>query len=285
MMGFLNIDKPAGLGSRDVTSRLAYRLRPHKVGHVGTLDPLATGVLVLCVGKATRLSDLLHSLPKVYEARFAWNRRSDTEDSEGHVEAVNHPPVDADAVREILPRFTGQIEQTPPAFSAKRIRGKRAYDLARAGRAVDLPPKTVTVQSLELLDCDESHFALRIECGSGTYVRSLGRDIAAACGGSVVMDRLRRTRVGPFDVADAISMEEVDASPEEHLVDAAAAVSHLSSVDVLEEEVRPVLDGRKIMRDGAPPGTVAMLDGGSLLALGECDGRTIKPRTVLRDRG
>ena len=283
MIGFLNIDKPPGRGSRDVTTRLAYKLKPHKVGHVGTLDPLATGVLVLCVGRATRLVDRLHEQPKEYVATFRWNARSDTEDVSGDVETVEHPPVTAEQLTAQIPAFTGSIEQVPPAFSAKKIAGRRAYDLARRGRDVELPPKSVEIHELELLSCDTESFRLRIDCGTGTYIRSLGRDLAAACGGSSVMSELRRTRVGPFRVEDSVEVEDAACNAADHLIDPAIAVTDLPRIVVDEVEERKVLDGRIVAREGQPNGPVAFFDGeGQLLGMGECIGGLAKPRTVLR---
>ena len=285
MIGFLNIDKPAGMGSRLVTTRLSYKLRPAKVGHIGTLDPLATGVLVLAVGKATRLAELLHSTPKSYVGEFLWNRRSNTEDIEGEVSEVSHAPVTREKVEAALPAFRGEILQTPPAFSAKWVNGQRAYKLARRGRDVALPPKAVQVHTLEVCDATPEAFRLKIACGTGTYIRSLGRDIAAACGGSAVMSSLRRTAVGPFHAKDAVSLNAVEESPTECLLPASMVTTGMPELVLNEDEIRPVLDGRPVPRPGLAAEQLAFLDGeGELVAVGRAEDGWAKPGTVVRMR-
>ncbi len=175
MFGILNLDKPPGLTSRDAVNgvqRLAY---PNKVGHAGTLDPLATGVLVVCLGKATRLIEFVQQQPKHYLAEFDLGLTSDTEDIEGDVRQMDDAaPVSYEDIRNALPRFVGQIMQRPPAYSALKIKGRRAYKLARRGETVELAPRPINVYSLKLVHFHYPRVTLDIVCGSGTYVRSLG---------------------------------------------------------------------------------------------------------------
>ncbi|QDT16130.1 tRNA pseudouridine(55) synthase TruB [Alienimonas californiensis] len=209
--GLLVLDKPAGASSRDavnVVQRAARGAgwgRRVKVGHAGTLDPIASGVLVVCVGKATRLIERVQALPKTYEAGFRLHVSSPSLDVEADPVPVPDPPtVTREQIEAALPRFLGEIDQTPPAFSAVKVGGRRAYDLARQGEEVELEPKRVRVDRLEVLSFDGERLALRIVCGSGFYVRSLGRDLAAALGTEAVMETLIRTRIGGFDLEGAL---------------------------------------------------------------------------------
>src|SRR5436190_8799230 len=199
MFGLLNVDKPSGLTSRDVVNRVQRLVKPHKVGHAGTLDPLASGVLVVCVGPATRLIEYVQRMPKRYLATFLLGRRSETEDIEGAVTELTDTPVPTvEQAHGALPNFVGRIQQLPPAFSALKVDGQRAYALARKGETPDLQPRPIEVYSVELVEYSYPQLVLDIRCGSGTYVRSLGRDIARALGTEAVMSALVRTEIGPF---------------------------------------------------------------------------------------
>ena len=216
--GLLVLDKPAGVTSRDAVNVVLRAARGAgwgkrvKVGHAGTLDPLATGVLVVCVGKATKLIPRVKALPKTYRAGFRLHVKSPSLDTESDFTPVPNPPaLTATDIAAVLPRFLGTIDQTPPAYSAIKVDGRRAYDLARKGAEVALKPRPVVVHRLDLLDFDDIRFELFIECGSGFYVRSLGRDVAAALGTAAAMDALERTAIGGFRVADAIPPDAVTA--------------------------------------------------------------------------
>ena len=179
MFGFLNINKPPHFTSRGAVNAIQKLIKPTRVGHAGTLDPLATGVLVLCVGPATRLTRFIQDQPKVYLAEFELGVTSDTEDRYGEKSIVPFASeISAEALADVLPSFTGKILQRPPAFSALKVQGKRAYTLARQGKDVQLKPREIEVYDLQLVNFSFPKFQLRIRCGSGTYVRSLGRDIA-----------------------------------------------------------------------------------------------------------
>ncbi len=214
--GLLVLDKPVGVSSRAAVNvvqgaaRDAGWGRRVKVGHAGTLDPIASGVLVVCVGKATRLIERVQALPKTYEAGFRLHVASPSLDLEIEPVPVPNPPsLTREAVEAVLPRFVGTIQQTPPAFSAVKIDGRRAYELARRGEEVELRAKSVRVDRLEILSFDGDRLALRIECGSGFYVRSLGRDLAAALGTEAVMESLVRTRIGGFELSGGVAPAEV----------------------------------------------------------------------------
>jgi len=260
LSGILNIAKPAGITSRRVVDRVVQVARslmpgPAKVGHAGTLDPLATGVLVVCIGQATRLIDYVQRMPKTYEGTFLLGRTSDTEDVEGQVVELPDPPRPTTAeIEGTFARFLGIILQRPPAYSALKVQGQRAYDLARAGKEVDLAPRPVEIRSIELLEYDYPTLRLRIACGSGTYIRSLGRDLAEALGTGAVMSALVRTAIGRYLLADARDMESLDAAVmAANLQPAGTAVEGLPSLVLSEAELRTLNFGQVIERTG-PPG-------------------------------
>ncbi len=217
MHGLLVVDKPLGWSSMDVVRRvrraialgLAQRVALHriKVGHAGTLDPLATGVVVCCVGRATRQVETLMGTAKVYEAQVDLSAFTATDDREGTLEPVTPPgglPPDEGTIDEALARFVGEIQQRPPAFSAVHVRGQRAYKLARRGVTVDLGLRIVRIDAIERLGYAWPMLSLRITCGKGTYIRSLARDLGVALGTGGHLAALRRTAVGRFTLAMAI---------------------------------------------------------------------------------
>jgi len=269
--GFLNIDKPAGMTSRDVVNRVQRWVRPAKCGHAGTLDPLATGVLVVCVGKATRLMEFVQRGVKGYRGVFRLGVQSDTEDVEGDVRPLPNPPIPTrDQIERVLPRFFGEIDQVPPVYSAKKVGGRRAYDLARKGEPVDLKPARVTVHSIALVEYDYPSLTLEIVCGAGTYIRSLGRDIAKSLGTAAVMSELVRTRVGPFALKEAVNLDRLqEEGVQPHLHPLAAAVGDLPRITVSEGEARRLAQGQPISQapahaaaiPGGVPSLVAALSG------------------------
>ena len=209
--GFLNIFKPRGLSSRAVVDQVQRLLRERgltrgtlpKLGHAGTLDPLATGVLVVCAGSATRLIDLVHSRPKAYRGSFLFGQRSDTDDVTGQMiagDVERAATITRAELEAALVAFQGRIEQVPPDYSAVRVAGQRAYKLAREGTAVELRAKTIEVHRIDIVRFEPPELTLDIECGSGTYIRSIGRDLGELFGCGAVMSALCRTRVGPFEL-------------------------------------------------------------------------------------
>ena len=210
--GLLNLNKPAGVTSRWLVDQVQRLVRPQKAGHAGTLDPLATGVVVVCVGSATRLIQYVQRKPKTYRATFLLGRWSDTEDVEGQVVPLEAPPVPSAAeLAQAAVALTGEIQQRPPAFSALKLQGQRAYKLARQGRTVELAPRPVIIYGLEIVRYAYPELELSIRCGSGTYVRSLGRDLAASLGTAAVMSALTRTAIGGFALAEALAPAELSA--------------------------------------------------------------------------
>lgn len=270
MFGLLNLSKPSGVTSRDVVNRVQRLVKPHKVGHAGTLDPLASGVLVVCLGPATRLIEHVQRMPKRYLATFLLGRQSDTEDTEGLVFELPNPPVPTEPeVRAALRSFLGRIQQLPPAFSALKVEGKRAYDLARQGETPDLKPRPIEVYSIDLIEYTYPQLTLDIRCGSGTYVRSLGRDIARALGTEAVMSALTRTEIGPFHLSQALSGDDVTPqSIDRAFIPPLMALGTMPTVAVSEQEEAFLRNGRQIERRDQANGEIALLtSSGRLLAI------------------
>jgi tRNA pseudouridine55 synthase len=209
------VDKPLGWTSFDAVKRLRgallrkLGLKKMKVGHAGTLDPLATGVMVICTGRATKRIDELQAGVKEYEATLALGATTPSFDLETEVDAT-YPTghITEELVRDVLARFVGAIEQVPPAYSACKVDGKRAYDLARKGREVELKAKTLVIDSIELLEYSPTQIRIRTVCSKGTYIRALARDIGAALGSGAHLTALRRTRVGDVGIADCLSVTD-----------------------------------------------------------------------------
>jgi tRNA pseudouridine55 synthase len=286
--GLLNVDKPEGITSRKVVDHVLRLARPAKVGHAGTLDPMATGVLVVCVGAATRLISCVQEQRKTYLARFRFGCVSDTDDRTGQVTVVEHAVVPTrEQVAAALANFCGEISQIPPQFSAVHVQGKRAYDLARAGKEISLQPRVVTVCRNIVLKYDYPDLELEIECGSGTYIRSIARDLGAMLGCGAVMEELRRTGIGPFDVSSAVSLDQLSAHGlEKHLLPTASAVVHLPRYQCTAEDVGEIVHGRAVHLAGAlgfATTRVALVtNSGELAALAECseDGSRLEPTHV-----
>jgi tRNA pseudouridine55 synthase len=212
--GLMLIDKPTGPTSMDVCARVRWKLRQAgapkriKVGHGGTLDPMATGLLVIMVGKATKLCDKVMVGEKEYLATIDLVHRSTTDDAEGQITPIEVPtPPTEEALRDVLAKFVGVIMQVPPSFSALHVEGRRAYDLAREGKVVELAARPVTVHAITLEKFEWPLAHVRISCGKGTYIRSIARDVGSSLGVGGMLTALRRTRVGEWHVRDAAAMD------------------------------------------------------------------------------
>lgn len=255
--GVLNLDKPPGMTSRDVVDQVVRLVHPDKAGHAGTLDPLATGVLVVCVGQATRLISLVQEGRKRYRGRFVLGQRSDTDDITGRLTPGGEwSDLTVRDFESLLPEFVGRILQTPPQFSAVHVQGHRAYKLARRGEVVELAARPVDVFSLRLTDFQPPEFELEIECGSGTYIRSIGRDLGLRFGCGAVMKELRRLAVGSFDVADATSLGGLSHQNIKKVLQPAGKVaSHFAQRQLTNEEVVAVRRGQSIMAGDRSTGT------------------------------
>lgn len=284
MFGLLNVNKPAGATSRDVVNRVQWLLkqiakaagtRAAKVGHAGTLDPIATGVLVLCVGSATKLIEHVQRQPKRYRGTFQLGRRSPSDDIELPVEELADPPIPTrEQIEAALPPFVGDIQQVPPAYSAIKIGGEKAYDLARAGKPPEMKPRPVTIYELSVVAYDYPELVLDIHCGSGTYVRAIGRDLAQSIGTAAVMSALERTAIGEFRVQEAVTFESfTEENLTGQLLPARLAVPDVPRIEISRAEAEGLRNGRFLDRPQAPRGDelAAYTSAGELVAL-------LKPR-------
>lgn len=269
--GLLILDKPVGMTSRQAVDCIKKPLRPAKVGHAGTLDPLAAGVLVICVGAATRMIDYIHRLPKRYVATFRLGVTSPTLDLESDLTELPDPRIPARGeLIAVLPKFTGTIDQRPPAFSALWVEGKRAYALARRGEAVELAARPVTIHALALVQYEYPTAVFDVTCSTGTYIRSLGRDIAEALGTSAVMTALTRTAIGPFRREIALAPHDATRSTiPEHLRSAAEALPGMPRHVAGANEIDLLAHGRLLRINAAESiqEIAAVDDQGQLLAI------------------
>lgn len=307
LSGILLVDKPVGPTSHDVVETARSGLGERRIGHTGTLDPLATGLLVLCVGPATRLAEYFHLLPKRYRAVLRLGVETTTHDAEGEPvdegEDASWKELDRQAVEEALSGFRGTVRQRPPAFSAKRVAGRRAHEAARAGEAVELEPVEVQVHHLALARLDLPLLEVDTTVSTGTYVRSLARDLGRALGAGAHLTSLRRTAVGPYSVADALEPEALEGGPPSRdspaWLEPAQALCFLPHLELSPEMRRRVGHGQRVpargmeeptcevdglaaavRREGRP---VAMVRGGELVAVGEQVDGEVQPRKVFDD--
>lgn len=283
------LDKPLGMGSTQAVGKVRWLFSAQKAGHGGTLDPLATGVLPIALGEATKTVPFVMDGRKEYRFTLRFGEARSTEDAEGEVTATSDVRPTDEAIRAVLPRFTGVIEQIPPAFSALKIDGKRAYDLARAGEAVEMKPRQVTITRLELLARpDAAHADFVVGCGKGTYIRSLGRDLALALGSVGHLSALRRTVAGPFTEQAAISLSKLEALGHippllGALAPVATALDDIPALALTETQADQLRHGQPVLltRDAPPPGTLVRAETGSkLVALVRSDGVALQPVRV-----
>lgn len=289
--GILLIDKPAGPTSHDVVAAVRRALGTRRVGHFGTLDPFATGLLVCGVGPATRLASHATAHVKTYLATFRLGWTSSTDDVEGDLAPVPEAtPPDRAAVERALEGWIGAVEQTPPAFSAKHVAGERAHARARRGEPVLLQPVAVEIRSIGIERYRWPDLEVRVECGPGTYVRALARDLGEALGTGGYCHSLRRLRSGPFEVGAAIAWDELGPAAAGALRSAAEAVADLPRVELGPAEAGAAASGRAVPMAGLPAsGWVALFGPGGFVGLGEAvdgvDGTWVRPRRVLYPEG
>ena len=287
--GWVVLDKPLGLGSTSAVGRVRWLFGAAKAGHGGTLDPLATGVLPIALGEATKTVPFVMDGRKEYRFTLRFGEARSTEDAEGEVTATSASRPTDEAIRAALPAFVGEIQQTPPAFSALKIGGQRAYDLARAGETVELKPRAVAIERLELLsrpDADHADFV--VGCGKGTYIRSLGRDLALALGTVGYLSALRRTVAGPFREEGAISLSKLEALGHippllGALAPVATALDDIPALALTEAQADQLRQGQPVFltRDAPPSGALVRAEcGQKLVALVRSDGASLQPVRV-----
>jgi tRNA pseudouridine55 synthase len=271
MFAILNVNKSRGASSRNAVDQIERLVAPFKAGHAGTLDPLATGVLIVCIGPATRLVRYVQQLPKRYRAEFLLGRRSASDDIEAPVELLDAPPVPTrEQIVAALPNFRGRLLQRPPQFSAIKVAGRRAYRLARKGKDFHLEPRPVEIYSLDLLEFDYPRLTLDLRCGSGTYVRAVGRDLAESLGTSAVMSALARTAIGGFEVKHAVELSSLnDETIRHHLLPPIRALEALPRTEVSADDIEELFHGRFIERPnhGVDSEIAAVNDTGNLVAI------------------
>lgn len=285
MLGFINLNKPAGLTSHDCVARVRKILKTKRVGHGGTLDPAATGVLPIAVGKATRL---LQFLPenKAYKARIRLGLRTTTDDLEGEaIASIPNPSLSLSEVEVLLPNFVGQLQQIPPAYSAISQGGKRLYELARKGIEVEVAPRSVQVDKIEVLGWYPGEFPeieVAIACGPGTYIRSIARDLGSALGIGGTLAGLIRTASCGFSLSESISFEDINL---QSLISPSLALAHLPLVKLSDSQALRWCQGNKITQD-TEINTVSSVfvqveqEGGDFLGIGELQESLLIPKIV-----
>jgi tRNA pseudouridine55 synthase len=294
--GWLVLDKPVGMTSTHAVSIAKRLFRAKRAGHAGTLDPLASGLLPIAFGEATKTVPFVMEGRKRYVFTVRWGEERDTDDSEGSVTQRSDERPSAAAIRGVMSRFVGQIEQTPPRYSAIKVAGERAYDLARDGELVELAPRPAEVHWLDIASApDAGHTVFTAECGKGTYVRALARDMGRALGCFGHVSALRRTAVGPFREEHARSLDAIetasakeDSVPGEYLLPVEAGLAELPSLRVSSADAGRLARGQSVLLRGrdAPvlAGWAYIRSQGSVLALVEVEQGTIKPRRVFNIR-
>jgi len=296
--GLVVVDKPRGWTSHDVVGRLRRVYGQRRVGHAGTLDPDATGVLLVGLGRATRLLRFLQAQSKAYEGTVVFGVATDSLDSTGTVLDRRAMPLERAEVEEAARRFVGVVEQLPPMVSAVKVGGRKLYEAARAGEEIERAPRRVTIHALEVVDFTPAAYPearIAVECSSGTYIRALAADLGTALGGCAHLADLRRTSAGAFTLADASSIEAIEADPQAPVRSPADMLAGFHRVQVGDDEARAVRHGTVfpsavLLGPGEPavgegePFAVLGPDG-HLLAVYECRGRSCKPSVVMATSG
>jgi tRNA pseudouridine55 synthase len=298
--GWVVLDKPVGMTSTHAVAVVKRLFTARRAGHAGTLDPLASGCLPIALGDATKTVPFVMDGRKAYRFTVRWGEERDTDDAEGRLVRTSDLRPSPDAVAALLPRYVGDIEQVPPRFSAIKIEGERAYDIARDGETVELKPRTVTIARLALVEArDPDHAGFEAECGKGTYIRSLARDLGRALGCFGHVSALRRGAVGPFAEADMISLERLEAlchraaageaSFADALLPVATALDDIPALAVSRADAARLQRGQAVLMRGrdAPivRGTVYCTASGNLIALAELDRGEIVPKRVFNLAG
>jgi len=279
MHGILVIDKPGGITSHDVVQAVRKKFGTSKVGHLGTLDPMATGVLPVSIGKATRLAQFLPSFPKEYEGQIRFGFSTTTYDREGTPTSDPRPlNQTADDVQKVMQRFVGPVDQVPPPFSAKKIGGVPSYKLARANQQVEIAPVRVDIQKFELTGTELPYATFRTVCSAGTYIRSLVHDLGRGLGCGAHLTALRRTRSGDFLIESAVKLQEIGA---ESVISMDRLLSSWPRIEVSEAEEAKVVHGNEIRWDSPAPFARIFNKKGDFIALASIQSGWVRPRVVL----
>ena len=280
--GWIVLDKGVGMTSTHAVALVKRGLSARKAGHAGTLDPLASGILPIALGEATKTVPFIMDGRKSYVFTVAWGAETNTDDAEGEVVARTEGLPSPAEIEALLPRFTGSIQQVPPRFSAIKIQGERAYDLARDGEVVELQPRVVEIDRLALVRHEGNRSVIEADCGKGTYVRAIARDLGRALGCLGHIAALRRTRVGPFSDADAVSVDHVATDPAA-LRPVETALSDIPSIAVSRDMAGRLMRGQSIIlrgREAPISGKVYATCGGVLVAVGDVERGELVPHRV-----
>lgn len=282
MDGILNVNKPEGITSFGVVARLRKIYGQKKIGHGGTLDPMASGVLPVFLGQMTRLIQYAPIDRKSYDAVFTMGFATDTEDITGKRIAEDGGILsDRACWEEVCRSFRGSISQVPSAYSAVRIQGEHAYQKARRGEAVSLPPRDITIYKLEIIDIAPPLLSVHVECSKGTYVRALGRDMAKKAGCLLTLSKLVRTSAGAFHLRDAVTLDDIEADPQKAIIsDIRSVLSHLPEIRLDEEKANDFLHGRRISADHEDSLACAVYEEMKLLGIGRIDQGILHPKKV-----
>lgn len=274
--GIILVDKPADWTSHDIVAKLRGILRERRVGHSGTLDPMATGLLAVFVGRATRAVQFAESHNKRYVASLRCGYSTDTQDTSGRVTAqTGISPTEAELMA-VLPEFTGEISQIPPMYSAIKVSGKKLYELARKGETVERKPRTVNISELSLVGRDGDDFVLSVSCSKGTYIRTLCNDIGERLGCLACMSALRRTNAGPFDVRDAHTLSEIAEDPERYIIPVDSLFSEHPAIELSAAQTAKLKCGN-ILNVSAKNGTYRVYgENGEFLALADVSAGKLK---------
>ena len=282
--GWVVLDKPVGMTSTNAVSRLKRIYNAQKAGHAGTLDPLASGILPVAFGEATKTVPFVQDGEKAYLFTVRWGIETDTDDSDGKPTRTSDARPDASAIDALLPQFLGDILQTPPQYSAIKIAGERAYDLAREGETIELKPRPVTIHRLEILETAGDETRLVMECGKGAYVRAIARDLGRLLGCYGHVTALRRTRVGPFYEDDSFPLDEIEGgATAEALLSVEAGLVELPCIVVDRDTAARLRRGGSVIlrgRDAPAGGVVYAACGGVPVAFGEVREGAMEPKRV-----
>ena len=278
--GFVNLNKPSGMTSHDAVNRVRKIFSTRKVGHAGTLDPQACGVLPIAIGRATKFIEYLADCDKTYRAEILFGLATDSGDLDGAIvaRAENFTMPTVDEINAALKNFVGEIEQRPPKFSAIKIHGRKAYDLARKNLEFVMPIRRVKIFRLELVTLDDNSATIEIDCGKGTYIRSLARDLGEQLNLPATLKTLTRLRVGDFNLRDAVTLDELNAA---HLLPIEDCLRHLPTFELPEHRVRAFLNGLPTTTSAAEEKFLRVVSAGKFLGVGRIERGELKSSKII----
>lgn len=284
MIGIVLVNKPSGITSSKVVVKLRYMAKIKRVGHLGTLDPLASGVLPVCIGKATRLFDLFLKKRKTYIAHIEFGKLTDSLDIDGNVIETNNIIPTEEQIIDVLPTFIGEQEQVPPIYSSKVVAGVRAYKLAREGKEVELKPSLITIYDIKLLEkINEKTYSFEISCSSGTYIRSIARDLGYKLGTLGTISKLIRTKTGNFNLSDCVDLDELN---EENIKDNIIPLKNVlkdnDRIELTQQQVTDLFCGKTVFVD-LPNGTYVLYQNNEVVGLGAVNDKNLKLSTSLKE--